>query len=60
MKHKKLKLLQNSIRLLSDQKNIAQKISIEIFPNGLEDSMTFQLQIDLTGHFRLVDGSENL
>ena len=39
---------------------IAQKISIEVFPNGIENGMPFQLQIDLTGHFRLVDGAEHL
>lgn len=39
---------------------IVQKISIEVFPNGIENGMPFQLQIDLTGHFRLVDGAENL
>lgn len=39
---------------------IAQKVSIEVFPNGLENGMPFQLQIDLTGHFRLVDGAEKM
>lgn len=39
---------------------IAQKVSVEVFPNGLENGMPFQLQIDLTGHFRLVDGAEKL
>lgn len=39
---------------------IVQKVSIEVFPNGLENGMPFQLQIDLTGHFRLVEGAESL
>lgn len=39
---------------------IAQKISIVVFPNGLENGMPFQLQIDVTGHFRLVDGAKQL
>lgn len=39
---------------------IAQKVSVEVFPNGLKNGMPFQLQIDLTGHFLLVDGAEQL
>ncbi|OCS87303.1 protein-export chaperone SecB [Caryophanon latum] len=36
---------------------IAQKVSIEVFPNALENGMPFQLQIDITGHFHLINES---
>lgn len=49
--------LEFNVAIEHSEEYIAQKVSIEVFPNGIENGMPFHLQIDVTGHFRLVNGA---